>query len=417
MTDEGIRALTNMPDSFHEACESLWTTADSEYRSPAEVIQYPQGFTNVDQRLLEFQIKGNWWDILGEAGITLLVSREYENLLISMCADEKGEPRIGIMKMPHPSGITVDRKKGVVHVASTRNPNQIFDLIPVYGLLPRRDVGRAILRENPLMPVRSRFFPGCLYIHDLAMINDELYANSVGQNAVVKIDDCAGYEIVWWPKCVETDQGPNLDQNHIQLNSIAPGEGIENSFYCASTDTIGDIGPGNPDFEVDGKGVIFSGLSREPFVGNLTRPHSVRLYAARLWVDNSGYGQVGYIDGDVFRIVASLPGWTRGLCFFGDIVFVGVSRVLSRFEKYAPGVEASTARCGIYALSLRTGEILGCITWPYGSQIFAVEWVPTSFTTGFAFKMGTEENSEKEKILFYSYDAKAYQENKWNSSY
>ncbi len=279
-----------MSDSFHAACESLWTTADKEYRSPTDIIEYPQDLTNIDQRLLECQTEGNWWETLGEAGITLLVSREYENLLVSMCADEKARPEFRVMKMPHPSGITVDRKKGIVHVASTRNPNQIFDLVPVSGLLPRLDVGQAILTENPLMPMRSRFFPGCLYIHDLAMINNELYANSVGQNAVIKIRDFAGYEIVWWPKCIDTDQGPILGQNHIQLNSIAPCESIDNSFYCASTDQIGHIGPGNPDFEVDGKGVIFSGLSREPFVWNLTRPHSVRLYAGRLWVDNSGYG-------------------------------------------------------------------------------------------------------------------------------
>ena len=65
------------------------------------------------------------------------------------------------MRLPHPSGLAVDQARGIVHVASTRNPNQVFDLAPVRELMPRGDVPAAELGGRPLLPIRSRFLPGC----------------------------------------------------------------------------------------------------------------------------------------------------------------------------------------------------------------------------------------------------------------
>ena len=72
-----------------------------------------------------------------------------------------------------------------------------------------------------------------------------------------------------------------------------------------------------------------------------------------------------------FQPVANLPGWTRGLCFFNEIMFVGTSRILSRFQQYAPGVDIDLSCCGIHALDMKSGLSLGSIIWPHGSQIFA----------------------------------------------
>jgi uncharacterized protein (TIGR03032 family) len=390
--------VSTLPD-----CEALWTYQNDEFRDPGEIVGYCQDSNSVDPRLFEFETSGKWWETLDELAITLLVSREYEHLLLSMAVDRRSGPIIRIMRMPHPSGLAVDRVRGVVHVASTRNPNQIFDLRPSQGLIPRLDVEEMQLQEKPLLPVRTRFLPGCLYIHDLAMVGDQLHANSVGQNAVVRLSPSGGYERAWWPKCVESENGPVFGQNHLQLNSIAAGETLDASFFSASTDEITHERPGDPTFPVDRRGVIFSGASREAIARGLTRPHSARLRDSRIWVDNSGYGEVGFIDGEQFRAVSRLPGWTRGLCFAGGVMFVGTSRVLPRFRQYAPGLEVDEALCGIHALDINSGEALGSMTWPYGSQIFAVEWVPADFSSGFAFCPDRASTKDQEKLLFYSF--------------
>jgi uncharacterized protein (TIGR03032 family) len=272
-----------------------------------------------------------------------------------MCVNDAAEPVVSMMRLPHPSGLTIDRTRGIVHVAATRNPNQIFDLVPSQGCMQRLDMEGEPDRANVLLPIRTRFLPGCLYIHDLAMIGTDLYANSVGQNAIVHLAASGAHTRVWWPKCVETDKGPIVGRNHLQLNSIAAGDTLEGSFFSASTDEVTDVRPGDPTFPVDRRGVVFSGQSREPIARGLTRPHSARQYATRIWVDNSGYGEVGYLDNERLHPVARLPGWTRGLCFFGRIMFVGTSRVLPRFAAYAPGLDVDEAHCGIHALDMMSG--------------------------------------------------------------
>jgi uncharacterized protein (TIGR03032 family) len=390
--------------------EALWAGQIEEFRDPAEVIAYWQDAGRIDPRLPEFEADEGWWSTLHELNITLLVTREYEHLLISMRMPGSSGPAMSMMRMPHPSGLAVDLHRGVVHVASTRNPNQIFDLMPLEGLIPRLDAQHIGVEERCLLPVRTRFLPGCLYIHDLAMINGELHANSVGQNAVVKLHDSGKYERVWWPKCVETEKGPVFGQNHLQLNSIAAGQSLETSFFSASTDEITSLRPGDPRFPVDARGVIFSGASREVVARGLTRPHSARFFGDRLWVDNSGYGQVGYIEDGKFHSIAGFPGWTRGLSFYGRTMFVGISRVLSRFSQYAPGLDVQSSRCGIYAVDTESGRLTGAITWPFGSQIFALEAVPTGFTTGFPFGCGKRSDQDHDKRIFYSFRVRDHQE-------
>ncbi len=383
---------------------------NTEFRNPAQIVSYWQDADRIDPRLLEFETTGQWWSTLSDSAITLLVTREYEHLLLSMHVTDSSGPTVSMMRMPHPSGLAIDQAHGVVHVASTRNPNQIFDLMPLDGLLPRLDIDEVSLRGKPLLPVRTRFYPGCLYIHDLAMIGDELHANSVGQNAIVRLSGSGAHERVWWPKCIETKNGPVFGRNHLQLNSIAAGPTLEASFFSASTDEMTDLRPGDPSFPVNRRGVIFSAVTREPIARGLTRPHSARLHKQRIWVENSGYGQVGYIDDGKFLSVANLPGWTRGLCFFKELMFVGTSRILPRFQQYAPGVDIELSRCGIHVLDMKSGQSLGSIFWPHGNQIFAIEAMPLDFTTGFPFPTDRRLPEDLEKSLFYSFQMKFPQE-------
>lgn len=390
--------------------QGSWDSWNEEFRDPGEIIGYPHAMTAADPKLLEYQTHGKWWETLADSGLLLLLTREYEHLVLGLHADAKTGPTISMVRMPHPSGVAVDRVRGVVHIAATRNPNQIFDLVPIRGLMSRSDMAAQGIEENVLVPVRARFLPGCLYIHDLALIGDRLHANSVGQNAIVGLPDYGGHERLWWPKCVETAEGPLFERNHLQLNSIAAGETIESSFFSASTDEITEIRPGDPAFPVDGRGVIFSGATREPVVRGLTRPHSARIYNGNIWVDNSGYGEVGFVEEEIFTVVSRLPGWTRGLCFHNNIMFVGTSRILPRFTSYAPGLDPTKGMCGVHAIDVKSGEALGSIIWPFGSQIFAVEWVPTEFASGLPFRPETRMSGERERSLFYAFQLPKLQE-------
>ena len=385
--------------------EKIWEQQNHQWRDPAQVVGLFEPDAADEARLLQCKTIGPWWKLLSEAGIRLIVSREYEHLLLMLGA-EKNSPEISYLRLPHPSGIAVDQKNHFVYVASTRNPNQVFTFQPIAGMFFRKEKKNFSLsrvNDKPLIPVRTNFYPGSLYIHDLSVMGEKLYATATGHNMVVELLPKGGYLPRWWPRCVDHKGAPRNEANYLQLNSIAAGKGIRNSFFSASASAISCNSPRDPDFQVDHRGVIFSAKNGAPICGGLTRPHSARQYQGKIWVDNSGYGEIGYIDGDRFKVVAQLPGWTRGLCFHGGIAFVGTSRILPRFERFAPGLNIKECFCGVHAVELKSGNILASLRWPQGNQVFAIESLSKSFASGLPKTFCPAGGKDDCKNLFYAY--------------
>jgi uncharacterized protein (TIGR03032 family) len=364
---------------------------DRAWRHPGQVVAGLEALGAPDERLLRARVRGDFWNLLDELDVTLLVTREYEHLAVGLAVRD-GRPWVTAMTLPHPSGIAVGG--GAVHVAATRNPNQIVELAPA-----RRE-------EKPLLPVRSTFYAGSLYLHDLAFVGGVLHGNAVGRNAVVRLGADGEFDPVWWPEAIETRGRPDFSTNYLQLNSIAGAASIERSYFTASTDAVAARRPGHRNFPVDGRGVLYSGAKRDPIARGLTRPHSARLHRRRVWIDDSGYGRLVVLRGEEFESVTELPGWTRGLCFVGDVAFVGTSRVLPRFRSYAPGLDLARSSCGVHAVDTRTGNVVASYHWPEGDQIFAVEAVPRRFALGFPFGAGRGRSRTRARDLFYDYELK-----------
>jgi uncharacterized protein (TIGR03032 family) len=100
----------------------------------------------------------------------------------------------------------------------------------------------------------------------------------------------------------------------------------------------------------------------------LSMPHSPRLWNGRLWVLNSGTGELGQVDiegGGGFRPLAFCPGFVRGLAFHGKYAFVGLSK--PRYERFEGldldrrlSEKESEPWCGIQVIDLTTGA---CVQW------------------------------------------------------
>jgi uncharacterized protein (TIGR03032 family) len=371
------------------------------WRAPSQAATLWPDADRIDARLLSFTTYGRWWETLHEGRITLLVTREYEHLIVAITATNTG-PLVTFMPLPHPSGVAVNRATGGVYVASTRNPNQVYEFRPAVPSAVAAIRGGTV--GGRLLPVRSWLYPGRLYLHDLAFIRGVLHGNAVGQNAIVTLAGPPA-SAVWWPRSIERTRDPDFRHNYLQLNSIAAGSRIDTSFFSASADTIGRLRPGHARFPVDRRGVVFSGRTREPVVRGLTRPHSARLHRRTLWVANSGYGELGTCDvtRGSFSTVARPGGWTRGLSFKDDVGFVGTSRVIPRFRAYAPGLDTGSSVCGVHAIDARTGSNLGGLIWPEGNQIFAVEWIDREQAGGLPFLAARRRSTRAERDLFYNY--------------
>lgn len=376
--------------------EKLRQKQSEALREPYQVICGTYEQHGIMPQSLEYTLRGKFLSLLEKLNITLLVTREYEHLVIGLNA-KNGKLNQSFLHLPHPNGIAVNKKKTKVYIASTRSPSQIVELGLVSGLMKRDGHNETAKKQKVLVPSRVKYYAGAFYFHDLAMIGDKLYANSVGKNGVMQInmDSPASEKIIWSPL------PPKLQHaNYLQLNSIAGGKTLADSYFSASAEKPGEYRPGDLKFPVDKRGVIFSGKTKKVIARDLTRPHSAKLYKNKLWVNNSGYGEFGQIVNGDLKVYMRFDGWTRGLAFFDKFAFVGVSKIIPKYKIYAPGIKGDVQECSVYAIDLDKKEIVGSIEWPYGNQIYGIEWMDAGKCTGFPFTQ-VGPSSESEKDLFF----------------
>jgi uncharacterized protein (TIGR03032 family) len=114
-------------------------------------------------------------------------------------------------------------------------------------------------------------------------------------------------------------------------------------------------------------GVVIDVQTNEVVCSGLSMPHSPRMHQEKLWLLNSGTGELGYIDTNKkeFYPVTFVPGFGRGLAFQGNYAFVGLSKPrYERFEGLALDQKLkdndSEAWCGIQVIDLTTGH---CVEW------------------------------------------------------
>ena len=115
-----------------------------------------------------------------------------------------------------------------------------------------------------------------------------------------------------------------------------------------------------------GGGVVIDVPSGEVVASGLSMPHSPRLQGDRLWVIQSGTGELGYVDSKTgtFNPVCFLPGFARGLVIHGDWAIVGVSQPRGE-NKMFEGLDLQdrleredvSACCMIAFVNLKTGNI------------------------------------------------------------
>ncbi len=118
-------------------------------------------------------------------------------------------------------------------------------------------------------------------------------------------------------------------------------------------------------------GIVIDVATGEIIIGGLSMPHSPRVYADKLWVLNSGTGELGWVEpaekaADAkFHVVAFCPGFVRGLSFHGKYALVGLSKPrYQRFEGLALDKKLadtdSEPWCGVQVIDLDSGA---CVHW------------------------------------------------------
>jgi len=125
-------------------------------------------------------------------------------------------------------------------------------------------------------------------------------------------------------------------------------------------------------------GILIDVVKNEILLRGLSMPHSPRWYQGKLWVLESGQGSVAIVDFESqnWRTVAQLPGFTRGIDFYGPLAFIGLSQVREKavFSDFPLVDRLDERTCGVWVVHLETGETVGFLRFDSGVQeIFAVQ--------------------------------------------
>ena len=211
---------------------------------------------------------------------------------------------------------------------------------------------------------RETYVTGEIDAHDVGVLKDGrvVFVNTL-YNCLATTSERHSFTPLWKPPFISKI----VKEDRCHLNGLAMAEGVPRYVTAVSkSDTI----DGWRDRRSDG-GVVVDVQSGEIVIGGLSMPHSPRIHGGRLWVLNSGTGELGWIEPGAgggaakFHVLAFCPGFLRGLAFHGDYAFVGLSKPrYERFEGLALDQKLADADsepwCGVQVIDLKTGA---CVHW------------------------------------------------------
>jgi uncharacterized protein (TIGR03032 family) len=198
-----------------------------------------------------------------------------------------------------------------------------------------------------------------LDIHDLAFSADGrlLFANTLF-SCIGAASMTHSFRPVWRPSFVSRLAA----EDRCHLNGLAMRDGRPAYVSCVAETDVAD---GWRDHRTGG-GIVVDVASGAIVCRGLSMPHSPRLHDGKLWVLNSGSGEIGTVDlaKGRFQPVAFCPGYLRGLAFIGQHAIVGLSE--PRENRTFAGLnlqdrlaaEKVEPRCGVYVIDTKTGDVV-----------------------------------------------------------
>ena len=211
---------------------------------------------------------------------------------------------------------------------------------------------------------RETYVTGEIDAHDVGVLKDGrvVFVNTL-YNCLATTSERHSFTPLWKPPFISKI----VKEDRCHLNGLAMADGVPRYVTAVSkSDTI----DGWRDRRSDG-GIIVDVQSGEIVIGGLSMPHSPRIYRDRLWLLNSGTGELGWVEPGAgegaakFHALAFCPGFARGLAFYGKYAFVGLSKPrYQRFEGLALDKKLADADsepwCGVQVIDLDSGA---CAHW------------------------------------------------------
>lgn len=291
---------------------------------------------------------------LHEAGVSVALTTYQAGRIILLGLRQDGTLRAHERMIEQCQGLWTDGSE--IWVSGKTMLWRFANAVPA-GMMTQRGADRVFIpREGRVT--------GALDIHDIGhgMFGDMATPGPIfvatQYNCLATVSDRAAFRPLWRPPFISA----LVQEDRCHLNGLAMEGGVPAYVTAVSASDVQD---GWRDRRRDG-GVVVHVASGEIVARGLSMPHSPRLHQGRLWVLNSGTGELGVVDpaDGRFEAVAFLPGYARGLAFFGRYAVVGLSR--PRHNQTFEGLALEEAlktrdavpRCGLVVVDIETGRTL-----------------------------------------------------------
>ncbi len=356
----------------------------TDYQPPLPPDQQPAEAADPSQPdPLRSVYTSSFGDILKQTGVSLVVSTYQAGKVILIRYDpETGTVNTHFRTFNKPMGIAVDPTRLAIGGTNT---------VWYYRNMPA--VARKLEPEGKhdaaWLPRRIHV-TGDIDIHEMAWAADgELWLVNTRFGCLCTLDADHSFHPRWRPPFISA----LAPEDRCHLNGLAMLDGRP-QFVTALGET--DSRGAWRENKANG-GLLMEVPTRTTLLRGLSMPHSPRWYDNKLWFLESGQGSIALAEPrhGTWRTVAQMPGFTRGLDFFGPLAFIGLSQVReSATFSGIPLVERLEERtCGVWVVDLRDGRVLGFLRFEEGVQeIFAVQVLP-----GVRFPEMLEWNDERLK--------------------
>jgi uncharacterized protein (TIGR03032 family) len=302
---------------------------------------------------IELRAHGDFVEWLAASGGTLGVTT-YNSGKLALFSAPGGRLESRIWRLPRPMGLAFGEGRFAV---ATRE--RIFE-----WARPAGDA-RSTCSDADAWELAAVHETGRLDAHELAYDSRGLCFANTRFNCIGRPSVRARFRRDWTPGFI-TERIPQ-DCCHLNGLGIRGGRVAMVTAFCEG----GDPGAWRASNRFE-SGVVIDVKAGRAVVRGLCMPHSPRWDGRRWWLCNSGEGALCTFrptTGEC-RAVASLPGFTRGLCFAAGRAVVGLSRIRKRHILDAPPVRERFGEhhSGVGLVEPRTGRITGALEFCRGGR-------------------------------------------------
>ncbi len=228
-------------------------------------------------------------------------------------------------------------------------------------------------RVDACFITRSSHYSGMINIHDIDWGNEGLWVVNSSFSCLCTVEADYSFTPRWKPYFISE----LVPEDRCHLNGMALKDG--QPAYVTTFSKFNEVGMWRKNKHFDG--TLMDVKQNKILVDGLAMPHSPRWHQESVYFCNSGYGQVCTYQPKTkkSKTIAELPGFTRGMDFYGALLFVGLSKVRkSDVTQSAPLIEKhKETLSGIYILNTEDNSVVAHITFTGNvDQIYDVAVIP-----------------------------------------